>query len=42
MGYNPELAMQQDDGVSWICWEDALGRLNVSRKVLVCPGRAGS
>lgn len=24
VGYNPELAMQQDDGVSWICWEDAL------------------
>jgi len=24
LGYNPELDKQQDDGVSWICWEDAL------------------
>lgn len=24
VGYNPELARKQDDGVFWICWEDVL------------------
>lgn len=28
VGYNPQLARQQDDGVFWICWDDVMTYFN--------------